>query len=125
MEERVAGVCFPPIAKRSAEGTMLGEEVVREVLARLERGERIKGVAREHGVSTAGKSDARMPGIILNTLKIAQICVLGALPFSARKGVVPDRDRLVKTNHKRFWGNTRAIAGSRSDGRTLFSVSSR
>lgn len=40
----------PIITKGSAEGRMLQEDMVREVLARLERGERIKSVARELGI---------------------------------------------------------------------------
>lgn len=50
MEGRVTGVISPPTSNGAVEGTMLREDVVREVLARLERGEGIKRVARELGL---------------------------------------------------------------------------
>ena len=50
MEQERLAVPLPPIAAGSAEGTMVQEEVVREILARLERGERVKRIARELGV---------------------------------------------------------------------------
>src|SRR5438445_9556834 len=50
MEQEPLAVPLPPIAAGSAEETMVQEEVVREILARLERGERVKRIARELGV---------------------------------------------------------------------------
>lgn len=50
MEQEPLGVPSPPIPAGSVEGTMVQEEVVREILARLERGERVKRIARELGV---------------------------------------------------------------------------
>jgi len=50
MEEGVAEVSLPPIYKQSAEGSMLREDAVREILSRLERGEKIKAIARGLGV---------------------------------------------------------------------------
>src|SRR2546430_16686486 len=50
MEQEPLAVPSPPIAAGSAEGTMVQEDVVREILARLERGERVKRIARELGV---------------------------------------------------------------------------
>src|SRR6266852_7289432 len=50
MEQEPLAVPSPPIPAGSAEGTMVQEEVVREILARLERGERVKRIARELGV---------------------------------------------------------------------------
>src|SRR2546426_1835228 len=50
MEQEPLAVPSPPIPAGSAEGTMVQEEMVREILARLERGERVKGIARELGV---------------------------------------------------------------------------
>ncbi|MFQ5793234.1 MAG: IS21 family transposase, partial [Acidobacteriota bacterium] len=48
--ENVIKVISPPILKELAEETMLREDVVREMLARLERGEGVKRIARELGV---------------------------------------------------------------------------
>ncbi|TMB48643.1 MAG: transposase [Deltaproteobacteria bacterium] len=50
MEQEPLAVPSPPIPAGSAEGTMVQEDVVREILARLERGERVKRIARELGV---------------------------------------------------------------------------
>src|SRR5213593_2758412 len=50
MEQELLAVPSPSIPAGSAEGTMVQEEVVREILARLERGERVKRIARELGV---------------------------------------------------------------------------
>lgn len=50
MEGRSSEVSLAPIISESVEGSMLQEDVVREILARLERGERIKTIARELGV---------------------------------------------------------------------------
>ena len=50
MEQEPLAVPSPPIPVGSAEGTMVQEDVVREILARLERGERVKRIARELGV---------------------------------------------------------------------------
>ncbi len=46
MEEHLEGVAFPPTATgATAEGQMLGADLVREMVARRERGER-SGLAR-------------------------------------------------------------------------------
>ena len=50
MENTVSEVSLPSINLESAEGRMLKEDEVREVLARVERGEKIKAIAREFGV---------------------------------------------------------------------------
>src|SRR5436309_5525811 len=50
MEQEPLAVPSPPIPAGSAEGTMVQEDVVREILARPERGERVKRIARELGV---------------------------------------------------------------------------
>lgn len=50
MEEQAINVSLPPIGKESAEGLMLKEDAVREIISRLERGEKVKAVARELGV---------------------------------------------------------------------------
>jgi len=50
MEQEPLAVPSPPIPAGSAEGTMVQEDVVREILARLERGVRVKRIARELGV---------------------------------------------------------------------------
>ena len=50
MEQEPLAVPSPSIPAGSAEGTMVQEDVVREILARLERGERVKRIARELGV---------------------------------------------------------------------------
>jgi transposase len=50
MEEIAVEVSLPPTELRLAEGLMLKEAEVREVLSRIERGERIKAIARELGV---------------------------------------------------------------------------
>jgi transposase len=51
MEESVQGVVSAAIRNESLEETMLREDGVREILARLERGEGIKRIARELGIS--------------------------------------------------------------------------
>ena len=50
MENTVSDVSLPSIILESAEGLMLKEDEVREVLSRIERGEKIKTIARELGV---------------------------------------------------------------------------
>jgi transposase len=50
MENTVSEVSLPSIILESAEGMMLKEDEVREVLSRIERGEKIKAIARELGV---------------------------------------------------------------------------
>lgn len=50
MEETAVKVSLPPTTLESAEGLMLKEAEVREVLSRLRRGEKIKTIARELGV---------------------------------------------------------------------------
>jgi len=51
MEESIQGVVSAPIRNESLEETILREDGVREILARLERGEGIKRIARELGIS--------------------------------------------------------------------------
>ena len=50
MEQSVVGLFSASTSNGSAEGRMLQEDRVREVLARLDRGETIKGIARELGI---------------------------------------------------------------------------
>jgi transposase len=50
METSSWELCSLPITSSSAEGQMLQEDKVREVLARLERGEGIKAIARDLGI---------------------------------------------------------------------------
>ena len=50
MENRAGALSLPSIDSGSAEGLMLKEDEVREVLARIERGEKIKTIARELGL---------------------------------------------------------------------------
>lgn len=50
MEQRLVELFSMPTTNGSAEGRMLQEDTVREVLSRLERGEGIKSVARQMGV---------------------------------------------------------------------------
>jgi transposase-like protein len=50
MEEEREQVVSSPTELRSAEERMLGTELVREMVARRERGEGIKRIARELGV---------------------------------------------------------------------------
>jgi hypothetical protein len=50
MEERLEGVAFPPRAMGAAEGQMLRADLVREMVARRERGESTRQIARELAV---------------------------------------------------------------------------
>lgn len=50
MEEIAVEVSSPPTEIELAEGWMLKEAEVREVLSRIERGEKVKAIARELGV---------------------------------------------------------------------------
>ena len=50
MEEHLEGVAFPPRAKGAAEGQMLRADMVREMVARRERGESTRRIARELAV---------------------------------------------------------------------------
>jgi hypothetical protein len=50
MEQSLVELFSMPTTDGSAEGRMLQEHTVREVLARLKRGERIKRMAREMGI---------------------------------------------------------------------------
>ena len=50
MEERVDRVVFPPTEVGAAEERMLRADLVREMVARKERGEGAKRIARELGV---------------------------------------------------------------------------
>ena len=51
MEEHLEGVAFPPTATgATAEGQMLGADLVREMVARRERGESTRQIARELAV---------------------------------------------------------------------------
>jgi transposase len=50
MEKIAVEVSLPPNESGSAEGSMLKEAEVREILSRIERGEKIKAIARELGV---------------------------------------------------------------------------
>src|SRR5216683_5885202 len=51
MEEHLEGVAFPPTATgATAEGQMLGADLVRETVARRERGESTRQIARELAV---------------------------------------------------------------------------
>ncbi len=50
MEERLDRVVSPPSEARSAEERMLRADLVREMVARKERGEGVKRIARELGV---------------------------------------------------------------------------
>lgn len=50
MDDQRNNVGSPPVPEAPVEGGMLGEDVVREVLARLARGEHLKALAREYGV---------------------------------------------------------------------------
>ena len=47
MEERRERVAFPPIAMGAAEGQMVRADLVREIVARRERGESTRQIARE------------------------------------------------------------------------------
>ena len=50
MEERREGVAFPPTAMGAAEGQMVRADLVREIVARRERGESTRQIARELAV---------------------------------------------------------------------------
>jgi transposase len=50
MDDQATDVGSTPVPGAPVEGWMLGEDVVREVLARLARGEHVKAIARELGV---------------------------------------------------------------------------
>ena len=50
MEEHLEGVAFPPRAMGAAEGQMLRADLVREMVARRERGESTRQIARELAV---------------------------------------------------------------------------
>ncbi len=50
MEEPLEGVAFPPIAMGRAEGQMVRADLVRETVARRERGESTRQIARELAV---------------------------------------------------------------------------
>jgi len=50
MDEQLDGVAFPPRPTGTAEEAMLGEDMVREIVARLARGEQVKRIARELGI---------------------------------------------------------------------------
>jgi hypothetical protein len=50
MEQIAVEVSLPPTGLESLEGLMLKEDVVREVLSRIERGEKVKAIAPELGV---------------------------------------------------------------------------
>ena len=50
MEEIAVELSSPPTEIELAEGWMLKEAEVREVLSRIERGEKVKAIARELGV---------------------------------------------------------------------------
>ena len=50
MEEHLEGVAFPPIAMGAAEGQMVRADLVREIVARRERGESTRQIARELAV---------------------------------------------------------------------------
>ena len=47
MEEHREGVAFPPRAMGAAEGQMVRADLVREIVARRERGESTRQIARE------------------------------------------------------------------------------
>ena len=47
MEERLEGVAFPPTSMGAAEGQMVRADLVREIVARRERGESTRQIARE------------------------------------------------------------------------------
>src|SRR5580704_19094290 len=50
MEEQLEGVAFPPTAMEAAEGEMVRADLVREIVARRERGESTRQIARELAV---------------------------------------------------------------------------
>ena len=50
MDDQATDVGSTPVPGAPVEGWMLREDVVREVLARLARGEHVKTIARELGV---------------------------------------------------------------------------
>ena len=50
MDEQIVGVASPPRPPGTVEEAMLGEDMVREIVARLARGEQVKRIARELGV---------------------------------------------------------------------------
>jgi DNA-binding NarL/FixJ family response regulator len=51
MEAEREAIGSPPIPERLVEEPMLREDVVREMLARLKQGEKVKRIARDLGVT--------------------------------------------------------------------------
>lgn len=51
MDQTQTAVASPPILRGTAEERMVAEDVVREIMARLERGDGVKRIARELGLN--------------------------------------------------------------------------
>ena len=56
MEEQLEGVAFPPRAMGAAEGQMVRADLVREMVARRERGESTRQIARELAVDCSAST---------------------------------------------------------------------
>jgi transposase len=86
MNERGEQVVSPPEGNPSAEATMLREDVVRELLARLGRGEGVKAVARELGVDRKTVKRWRRVGQWRRQVRRRARQIDPFLPFLERRG---------------------------------------
>src|SRR5262249_61608149 len=86
MDREEARVASPPRPAGAVEAVMLGEDVVREIMARLSRGEGVKRIARELGIDRKTVKRWRTRGSWRPQRRRRRRRLDGFRPFLERRG---------------------------------------